>query len=749
MSDDFDFELDLPPKVDIKQKKEPREESSKSKLSLMDKLALLKKSNQSSIEETQEKIKKSSDKKTDKNPVAPHKEKDHNKNPEAGNVSNLQKMLNKIKSNNDSLKKQASIVSEEDNSNVYEKVKSKIDSNQKKFEEKINPGFDKASNILDSVKINDNFDKDFKEGKKFEKKIIREDSLFDNNNNHKENERNNKSNLNLSDSIQEIDDIIEPPTEKSRNKNENTKAGNKVINTKLRNTSEIEKVLDNINLFPANKKGNKAIEQKNKLNEDSLEMLITDSNLDEIELLDDEKKEDLNNRENIYNNNTNSKYNPLKEEEIKLKETEVSKGSFDMDTDEENEKNYSGNSNTKNIINKNNEKRSEMNNDNINNKDEEREKSMNNSDLINNLLNPDKNKDMNNSDLINNLLNPNKKKNNENSPRINNLNQFTEKGSNFHLKNDDFNISENLINLSNEIQEYKPSNNDISKLNAEDEIKKSLISNKNDSLFYKDSNSNLKDNISSQKKKKLNDSLFEEKNTLDNNVDNGFRKEIIDSANKETPVNEQKNIKDLFKLFQDNDDEEDKILHEKILLIDHSINLNKNDLAKNVLQKEPITNNINEHSQKPPSLNDYNFQINKVTNNKETNENKNFIIFDVDDIPEIEENKEEEEDLNVVNLDKMETKSLLNKTDNKINNMFNMKNNNNDSLGLFHNSNKNESPTKQKEKEDTVAKTEQSLLKDKNKKEETYNEQKKLDIAIDNKKGIFYFYLVNFFIKRI
>lgn len=739
MSDDFDFELDLPPKVDIKPKKsELEKESSKPKLSLMDKLALLKKGKQPSNDEPQEKVKESNEKKTD-NSIGARKENENKINPDTGNVSNLQKILNKIKSNNDSLKKQGNLVSERKDLNENGKNKFEIDSKVNKFEGKISPSLDKAANILDSVKINENFDKDFKEGKKLnENKSIQLDLNQNHNESEKGTNKNSNSYLNLYDSIQEIEDINDPPVESKNNreiiKNEN------ILNAKIKSNSEIEKVIDNINLFSDNKKV-KPIEQQNKINEDSLEILITESNLNEIELIE-EKKDDPEKKNNAWNNNNNN--DDFKEEQIEVSKSEISKGSFDMDTDEENEKKDRGNNK---LYVKHDEMKTEI------DKNQEIEKSLNNSDLINNLLNKN-----------NNI--------NEKNPQNNNLNPSAQRYSNLNLndskKNDDFNISQNLVNLSNEIQEYK-SSEDVSKMNSNfgfskdisainkndlglstinkenknedlvkqpnegDDIRKSFVSMKNESLFNKDVKANQKDNFPSSNKK-LNDSLLEIKNNLENvdkSLNNKIQKENTESDEKETPAKEQENIKDLFKLLRDESDEDNKSEEKSIVEIPKS--LNKEDPIKNDFRNELISNKAEEQLKKSKEY----VELNKIKRDNQLNNQNKDSILDIDDIPEIEE--KDEEDGNIVNLDEVEeAKNIFSKPDNEKNNVFNKINKNYDSLGILKN-NKDEG-SKLKEKADNISKIGGSLISEKNKKQDIIkdkmksdNEKKYLDISINQK----------------
>jgi hypothetical protein len=733
MSDDFDFELNLPPKVEIKQGKiDSDKEPSKSKLSLMDKLALLKKAKSPSNDELKEKIKEVNKNKIEKS-IGAGKEKEIDKNIDTGKVSNLQKMLNKVKSNNDSLKKQVNIVPDNYNNKSINHIKEKfqIDINNMKSDEKINPNIDKAVSVIDTVKINENFIEDFKEGKKLKENVSINFGLNLNQSNKNE-EKINKSYLNLSDSIQEIENIIEP-SEQLKNKSKFINNIEMNTNEKIKNNSEIGRVLYNINLFPEKSKG-KFIEQNNKINEDSLEMLITESNLNEFKLLE-EKKDDLDKKENAFENKDN-KYDNLKKEEMRIQEAVLCKGSFDIDTDEENEKT---DKEQNKIIGNSNLKESEI------NKREESEKLFNNSDLINDLMNPNKNNEIN---LFTNWKNP-----------------FAQRDSNLNesKKMDDFNISQNLVNLSNDIQEYKSSNditklnnnvhmskdiksikNDIGLITVNKEIKENDLKNrlnveerksnfliKNDNLINKDSLVNIKENALISYKK-LNDSLFEKKNTLDNydkGIENNILKEINEVEDQENLIVEEKNIKDIFKLIED-DDEDDSISQEHILK-ESLKTYNKNYLNNHVVPNESIFNKNINHAEK--SFEDKDLKLDKI-NEQQMNNNKKNSILDVDDIPEIEENNEE--DLNIINLDKkVDKNNLFNKPDTCL---FNMKNNKNDSLGIFHN--ERDKALKSEEKVIPSIKTQIIVAEEKKKKVEIVHnknninaEQQELSI---NEKGI-------------
>lgn len=693
MSDDFDFELDFPPKVDVKEKNTvPEKDSSKSKLSLMDKLALLKKNKSSINEEPQIDNKKLDDSKNEKTIRNP-KEQDVNNNTNPGNVSNLQKMLNKIKSNNDSIKKQNDILTEKDN--IIEKKKDEFE--DKNIHKKTIPNNEKTINIMDTVKINENFDRDFKGGnQKIENGSIKNDLI---NNRHEKNEDKNKSNLDLSDSIQEIEDIIEPPEKHNLNIGELSNDKIEQMKDKIKNNSDFEKVLNKINIFPDNKKGiDTGI--NNKVN-DSLEMLISETNLNEIELIEEKK----NDSEEKDSNKMISTFDKIQEEELEKKEACISKGSFDINTDEENDK-----------------------------RDKENlEISINKSIKVRNLHYKDKKERPLNNSNINNEIERCKNKYNES--KINNTNPFVQRDSNTNFndskKNDDFDVSQNLVNLSNEIQEYK-SSNDIIKLNSisrvskdinnhqkgftfndinkekkeidmknkfNEEYKKSvnLVLNKNDSLFDEEKISN----------KKNDDSLFDNNKNLedDNKILNYcIKKENAKNEITEPPKAEEKNIKDIFKSIKDDEnDEYYKKSEEKDLKAIFKNNYELDETAKNI-KIESNTQQMNEHKEKPSQNLTF-----KVSNNDVQNlNNKSNSLLDVDDIPEIEEN--DEEDINIINLDRKEVKNnLFDKPENKV---FNIKNKNDDIVSKTHNQ-KNEIFNLKKENNITENKNKEEMKIDK------------------------------------
>ncbi len=658
MSDDFDFDLDLTPrKNNINVNSNNENQSPKKKLSLMDKLAQIKNAKINIFDDLIDKSKLIKDPEKENHiQLESKKEKETTKNIQNDNVSNLQKMLSKIKSNNDSLKRQSSIlnsgiIKKETFNNLYE------ESPKRDNEIKNNYYLNKndSERTIDNKK-NDSGDK---------KNLDEINSLLKNNDK--------KSNLNFSESIEEIDDIIElPEMNEIQSKKESIKNISEKVDKIIPINKEIVKALDKINSLNINKK-DKPSELKENKKEDSLEILISESNINEIELIEEKNNQqniNLNSiqKNNISENTLNGNINYGRLEEVKCsKELNISKGSFDMDTDEE-------------IENKNKEKQMKANHDYKENKTSEERKSSNNSELLQNLLN---------SNIKNNEnINPIKKNN------VNDKSPFQARDSNLSdsRKLDDFNISQNLVNLSKEIQEYKSSsdvNNQINNIDSfrgnknskpyiQNDPKVSLNIIKND-LPQIESNkintyNNIKNSITDKRenifqaspssKKKLNDSIlggnesFAINDIIKENINEANNK--IEKNSEEIKANENKNIKDLFKLMVDDDDEEE--------FLTRNINNNINDM------KELGNGNL----EKNKSENDLNSRVSNHLQNQtiaekqdvEPEKNNDNSIIDIDDIPEIEDN--DEEDSHIVNLDKKAEnikKSIEIKSEN--NNFFN------------------------------------------------------------------------------
>jgi len=685
MSFDFDLDLDLHPKTNNKDKfNEIEKQPIGQKMSLLDKLALLKNSKSIKNEEI---LDNNLEKKNSfKEPVNLNpKINDSSKKNLTQDVSNLQKMLSKIKTNNQFIKKNSNFLTEGQNSFIEEnKEIIEKNSNSMLFANKLEQQVEKTINILDTVKINECFEKDFNQGKNLNKfPPIEYNSIYNDNQNSKLLEDNvvDNSNLNLSDSIQEIEYINDPSEENKITNQENIDSKNdlNLFNSNNINTNkEIKNALENMNLFNSNKIKN--VTNEKMVNNDSLEMLIEDSNLQDNEFTNEKKieiKESINKGNNSYI--SPSKFtNKHKSEKIinekieKLNEIankdnfELSKGSFDLDSDEEIER-----------INKDNNQ-----NNNLNEKNKKNISS--------------KNESMNNSVLLGNLQNSNKLINYQAPPIIKNKNPFTSyRDSNFNdsQKIDDFNISQNLENLSKEIQEYK-SSSDVNNIKNNQIFTDDVIDFKNETftnplieqnnIKEKTSEDNKKNNeiikilekknslinkdeiIGQSSRKNINDSLFIQDNN--NNIKNIIvNKNSVKDINAEDYKEEQKDIKDLFKVLRDDHDSDDDIEEVKP---QHNNTFSKEDLRES--NNKLSVNEINRKNVE--NFSDLSKFDKKIFNDEvKSNENENNnSILDIDEIPEIEEN--EEEDLNVVNLDKKqeEFNFKLEKPNND-NNVFNLK----------------------------------------------------------------------------
>lgn len=269
MSDDFDFELDLSP---LKKDNQITDKGNinqdllvnNKNLSLQEKLNILKNNINTKITDLPNNVsgtKSNNDK--GQNLEIENKNQGFNSKNQNNKNSNLQNLLSKLKANNDCIKKQPNLQNNNPpltlaNDKITEHRDNSLFSipNTKNTEEKINEDLnilktqildqrpESSLNEMEKIKINENFPEDFNKlnHNRIEKSDIN-DSFKD-----LDVKNNEKFNLSLSDSIEEIGNIVESMPEKNilvKDENFSQKIENKPNDI----DNQIKKTLDKINIF--------------------------------------------------------------------------------------------------------------------------------------------------------------------------------------------------------------------------------------------------------------------------------------------------------------------------------------------------------------------------------------------------------------------------------------------------------------------------------------------------------------------